>query len=158
MHRQQAAANTSRVEQSAAPYPGAVPCPRCDALRSSRAVPVTVKCPSVQELLELQEKCAAAGLNTYLIRDAGHTEIEPGSRTVLAVGPAYVWPPQSYTTYLCAVSGAVPNPMLTLAARPCSPWQSCIGARSIHEAFETLLSSLHDQRECVLRLSHDIIR
>ena len=28
-----------------------------------------------------------AGLNTYLIRDAGHTEIEPGSRTVFAVGP-----------------------------------------------------------------------
>ena len=49
---------------------------------------ITVKCPSVQELLELQEQCAAAGLNTYLIRDAGHTEIEPGSRTVLAVGPA----------------------------------------------------------------------
>ena len=49
---------------------------------------ITVKCPTVQELLELEERCAAAGLNTYLIRDAGHTEIEPGSRTVLAVGPA----------------------------------------------------------------------
>ena len=49
---------------------------------------ITVKCPSVQELLELETACAAAGLNTYLIRDAGHTEIEPGSRTVLAVGPA----------------------------------------------------------------------
>ena len=49
---------------------------------------ITVKCPTVQELLELEERCAAAGLNTCLIRDAGHTEIEPGSRTVLAVGPA----------------------------------------------------------------------
>ena len=49
---------------------------------------ITVKCPSVDELLKIQEQCAAAGLNTYLIRDAGHTEIEPGSRTVLAVGPA----------------------------------------------------------------------
>jgi len=49
---------------------------------------ITVKCPSVQELLELESKCVAAGLNTCLIRDAGHTEIEPGSRTVLAVGPA----------------------------------------------------------------------
>jgi PTH2 family peptidyl-tRNA hydrolase len=49
---------------------------------------ITVKCPTLQELIELEEKCAAAGLNTCLIRDAGHTEIEPGSRTVLAVGPA----------------------------------------------------------------------
>lgn len=49
---------------------------------------ITVKCPTVQELLDLEQKCAAAGLNTCLIRDAGHTEIEPGSRTVLAVGPA----------------------------------------------------------------------
>mmetsp|Transcript_19012 Transcript_19012/g.38719 ORF Transcript_19012/g.38719 Transcript_19012/m.38719 type:complete len:213 (-) Transcript_19012:94-732(-) len=49
---------------------------------------ITLKCPSVDELLMLEEACAAAGINTYLIRDAGHTEIEPGSRTVLAVGPA----------------------------------------------------------------------
>ena len=49
---------------------------------------ITVKCPTVEELLKLETDCAASGLNTYLIRDAGHTEIEPGSRTVLAVGPA----------------------------------------------------------------------
>ena len=49
---------------------------------------ITVKCPTVEELLRLQVECNKAGLNTYLIRDAGHTEIEPGSRTVLAVGPA----------------------------------------------------------------------
>jgi PTH2 family peptidyl-tRNA hydrolase len=64
-------------------------CPRAvsDWLRIGQAK-ITVKCPTVGELLELQTKCSAAGLNTYLIRDAGHTEIEPGSRTVLAVGPA----------------------------------------------------------------------
>uniref|UniRef100_A0A0D3JHE1 peptidyl-tRNA hydrolase n=1 Tax=Emiliania huxleyi (strain CCMP1516) TaxID=280463 RepID=A0A0D3JHE1_EMIH1 len=53
---------------------------------------ITVKCPTVAELLELERRCIAAGLNCCLIRDAGqsalHTEIEPGSRTVLAVGPA----------------------------------------------------------------------
>jgi len=49
---------------------------------------ITLKCPTLEELGRLHEECAQAGLNTYLIRDAGHTEIEPGSRTVLAVGPA----------------------------------------------------------------------
>ena len=49
---------------------------------------ITLKCPTVAELHDLERNCAAAGLNTKLIRDAGHTEIEPGSRTVLAVGPA----------------------------------------------------------------------
>jgi PTH2 family peptidyl-tRNA hydrolase len=57
-------------------------------LRLRPCVQITLKCPTVEELLALEERCAAAGLNTYLIRDAGHTEIEPGSRTVLAVGPA----------------------------------------------------------------------
>ena len=61
---------------------------------------ITVKCPSVQELLELEERCASAGLNTYLIRDAGHTEIEPGSRTVLAVGPAPASAMDEFTRHL----------------------------------------------------------
>ena len=64
-------------------------CPKAvrDWLRIGQ-MKITVKCPTVEELLALEQRCAAAGLNTYLIRDAGHTEIEPGSRTVLAVGPA----------------------------------------------------------------------
>ena len=61
---------------------------------------ITVKCPTVAELLQLEEGCAAAGLNTYLIRDAGHTEIEPGSRTVLAVGPAPASAMDSLTRHL----------------------------------------------------------
>ena len=93
-------------------------CPRAvrDWLRIGQ-MKITVKCPTLEEMLQLEVSCAAAGLNTcvrlplhppmcnagwctrvvlvhtrrscrYLIRDAGHTEIEPGSRTVLAVGPA----------------------------------------------------------------------
>ena len=54
----------------------------------------------MEELLQLEVKCAAAGLNTYLIRDAGHTEIEPGSRTVLAVGPAPASAMDPYTRHL----------------------------------------------------------
>ena len=61
---------------------------------------ITLKCPSLQELLELEQKCAAAGLNTCLIRDAGHTEIEPGSRTVLAVGPAPASAMDPFTRHL----------------------------------------------------------
>lgn len=48
---------------------------------------ITLKCPTVAELMQIQEACRAEGIVAQLIRDAGHTEIEPGSRTVLAVGP-----------------------------------------------------------------------
>jgi PTH2 family peptidyl-tRNA hydrolase len=61
---------------------------------------ITVKCQTVDELLKLQKDCSAAGLNTYLIRDAGHTEIEPGSRTVLAVGPAPASAMNKFTGHL----------------------------------------------------------
>ena len=61
---------------------------------------ITVKCPTVEELLRVQEQCASAGLNTYLIRDAGHTEIDPSSRTVLAVGPAPASVMNPYTGHL----------------------------------------------------------
>ena len=29
------------------------------------------------------------GINMYLVEDAGHTQIKAGSRTVLAIGPAF---------------------------------------------------------------------
>lgn len=37
--------------------------------------------------LDLAEKAIAAGLVTCLISDAGRTQIAPGSKTVLGVGP-----------------------------------------------------------------------
>ena len=33
-------------------------------------------------------QAAAQGVVFYLVQDAGHTQVAPGSRTVLAVGPA----------------------------------------------------------------------
>lgn len=37
---------------------------------------------------ELAEKASASGLPSYIVCDAGRTQIAAGSQTVLAVGPA----------------------------------------------------------------------
>lgn len=49
---------------------------------------ITIRVPDVKTLVQLEKKCEAAGLTTYLVEDAGRTQIPSGSRTVLAVfGP-----------------------------------------------------------------------
>ncbi|XP_014774760.1 peptidyl-tRNA hydrolase 2, mitochondrial [Octopus bimaculoides] len=48
---------------------------------------IIVKVDDEQTLLELTRKAIDAGLNASLISDAGHTQITPGSKTVLGVGP-----------------------------------------------------------------------
>lgn len=42
---------------------------------------------SEDELLDLKEEARIEGLPHALITDAGHTQVEPGTRTALAVGP-----------------------------------------------------------------------
>ncbi|MFW6265384.1 MAG: peptidyl-tRNA hydrolase Pth2 [Halanaeroarchaeum sp.] len=39
-------------------------------------------------LYELQERAKTAGLPTGLIRDAGHTQLDPDTPTTVAIGPA----------------------------------------------------------------------
>lgn len=51
---------------------------------------VVVKVDTEQQLLEVEEKAKKAGLVTYVVVDAGRTQIEAGSKTVLAIGPAPV--------------------------------------------------------------------
>ncbi|KAJ3215169.1 hypothetical protein HDU67_000737 [Dinochytrium kinnereticum] len=46
------------------------------------------KCFSQQELLDLYQKAIDAGILSEYIEDQGRTQIEPGSLTVVAVGPA----------------------------------------------------------------------
>ncbi|CAO3690071.1 unnamed protein product [Rhizopus stolonifer] len=48
---------------------------------------VALKCNSEDTLLELQAIALSLGLPAQTIQDAGRTQIEAGSRTVLGVGP-----------------------------------------------------------------------
>ncbi|HIP75528.1 MAG TPA: peptidyl-tRNA hydrolase [Thermococcus paralvinellae] len=49
---------------------------------------VVVKAQNERELFELKTKAEKLGIPVALIRDAGLTEIPPGSITCLAIGPA----------------------------------------------------------------------
>lgn len=43
---------------------------------------------SEEELLELMGKARSLGITAEVVQDAGRTQIDPGSLTVLGVGPA----------------------------------------------------------------------
>lgn len=48
---------------------------------------VVVKAENERELFRLKLEAERAGLTTALIADAGHTELAPGTITVLGIGP-----------------------------------------------------------------------
>jgi PTH2 family peptidyl-tRNA hydrolase len=48
---------------------------------------VVVKANSERGLFELADIAERKGLPTAIVRDAGHTQLEPGTVTTLAVGP-----------------------------------------------------------------------
>ena len=48
---------------------------------------VVVKVDDEEELLQIEKEAKKAGLITSLIRDAGHTQVVPGSKTCLGIGP-----------------------------------------------------------------------
>ncbi|KAH3756765.1 peptidyl-tRNA hydrolase [Pelomyxa schiedti] len=49
---------------------------------------VVVKIGSEEEMIALQTAAIKAKLLTYVVRDAGRTQVDPLSRTVLSIGPA----------------------------------------------------------------------
>eukprot|EP00474_Spongospora_subterranea_P000723 CRZ01181.1 hypothetical protein [Spongospora subterranea] len=49
---------------------------------------IAVQVENEQEMMEVKAQAEAAGICTYVVEDAGRTQVEPGSRTVMAVGPA----------------------------------------------------------------------
>jgi peptidyl-tRNA hydrolase, PTH2 family len=61
---------------------------------------VVVKADSEQALFEIKLAAEKAGLTTALIRDAGHTELAPGTITVLGVGPGREIDVQKVTGHL----------------------------------------------------------
>ncbi|RNF26755.1 peptidyl-tRNA hydrolase, PTH2 family [Trypanosoma conorhini] len=61
-----------------------------DAWMFAGSKKVVLQCDSEEKLVEACRAAKEAGLPHALVRDAGRTQIAPGSKTVLAVGPAPV--------------------------------------------------------------------
>ncbi|XP_059487310.1 peptidyl-tRNA hydrolase 2, mitochondrial-like [Neocloeon triangulifer] len=53
---------------------------------------IVLKCENELEIFDLHAKAMTLGFNTVLIRDAGHTQVAPGTVTALGIGPAEVDP------------------------------------------------------------------
>jgi PTH2 family peptidyl-tRNA hydrolase len=51
---------------------------------------VVLRASDEDELNQLAMKAKQAGLESHIIRDAGRTQIAPGSKTVLGVGPGSI--------------------------------------------------------------------
>ena len=61
---------------------------------------IAVKCPTEAEMGEIQSRAAQVGIPTYLVEDAGRTQIAAGSRTVVGLGPAPVRVFEGITSHL----------------------------------------------------------
>ncbi|MFW6040642.1 MAG: peptidyl-tRNA hydrolase Pth2 [Thermoplasmatota archaeon] len=48
---------------------------------------VVVRCKDLDEMIELKNMADNEGLTTCIISDAGITEVKPGSKTCLGIGP-----------------------------------------------------------------------
>mmetsp|Transcript_13463 Transcript_13463/g.37808 ORF Transcript_13463/g.37808 Transcript_13463/m.37808 type:complete len:114 (-) Transcript_13463:76-417(-) len=48
---------------------------------------VTLQVPNEEAMLELYQRAKETGVPTYIVVDAGRTQVAPNSRTVMAVGP-----------------------------------------------------------------------
>ncbi len=47
-----------------------------------------MKITGEEDMMRLKSSANEAGICSYIVEDAGHTQVEPGSKTVLALGPA----------------------------------------------------------------------
>ncbi|KAH1011071.1 hypothetical protein HUJ04_000512 [Dendroctonus ponderosae] len=56
--------------------------------RKSGTAKIAVRVDSEEQLLELEKNAKKLNILTSVVRDAGQTQVAPGSRTVIAIGPA----------------------------------------------------------------------
>ena len=61
---------------------------------------VVVRLEENSDFIALSESAKKLGINTHTVRDAGHTQVNPGTHTVLAIGPASEELLESITNHL----------------------------------------------------------
>lgn len=61
---------------------------------------IVVAVNSEEELLAIRDKAKTQNLPYYLVRDAGRTQVDPGTITVCAVGPGKISEVDSVTKHL----------------------------------------------------------
>ena len=49
---------------------------------------IVLRCSGLKELEKIEKAAEKEGLTVQRVTDAGHTQVEPGTVTVLAIGPA----------------------------------------------------------------------
>lgn len=70
------------------------------AWNNSGCAKIAVKVESEAELMAISRKAKELKFNTCLVRDAGHTQVEPNTKTVLAIGPDEVHKIDQVTSHL----------------------------------------------------------
>ena len=58
-----------------------------DSYRRTGARKIVCKAPSRESIRKIISRAKKAGIVCYLVKDAGHTEIPPGTETVVGIGP-----------------------------------------------------------------------
>lgn len=61
---------------------------------------IVLKVSSVEELLDLADSAKKVGLTTAIIQDAGRTQLEPGTISVLGIGPGPITEINNITSHL----------------------------------------------------------
>ena len=62
--------------------------PQLEAWLAAGQKKIAVVAPDLDTLLRLQREAKGLGIPTVLVEDAGFTEVAPGTKTVLGLGPA----------------------------------------------------------------------